>query len=88
MLYQNTSNYGPGVEISPMLWGLGFHIEIKETVRATALLFSMKHLLVDLYQVCTYDAPGVKYGGPGVKWGQLSHLVYSISLWTSTNFFI
>ena len=30
MLYQNTSNYGPGVEISPMLWGLGFHIEIKK----------------------------------------------------------
>ena len=28
MLYQNTSNYGPGVEISPMLWVLGFHIEI------------------------------------------------------------
>ena len=27
-LYQNTSNYGPGVEISPMLWVLGFHIEI------------------------------------------------------------
>ena len=29
-LYQNTSNYGPGVEISPMLWVLGFHIEIKK----------------------------------------------------------
>ena len=29
-LYQNTSNYGPWVEISPMLWVLGFHIEIKK----------------------------------------------------------
>ena len=29
-LYQNTSNYSPGVEISPMLWGLGFHKEVKK----------------------------------------------------------
>ena len=26
-LYQNTSKYGPRVEISPVLWGLGFQIE-------------------------------------------------------------
>ena len=31
-LYQNTSNNGPGVEISPMLWGLRFHIEIKKEI--------------------------------------------------------
>ena len=30
VLYQNTSNYGPWVEISPMLWVLGFHIKIKK----------------------------------------------------------
>ena len=30
--YQNTSNYGPGVEISPMLWGLRFHKEIKKEI--------------------------------------------------------
>ena len=49
-LYQNTSNYGPGVEISPMLWVLGFHIEItkeilkiflSQTVRARAMIFGM-----------------------------------------------
>ena len=32
MLYQNTSNYDPGVEISPMLWILVFHIEIKKEI--------------------------------------------------------
>ena len=32
VLYQNTSNYGPGVEISPILWALGFHIEIKKEI--------------------------------------------------------
>ena len=25
-----TSNYGPGVEVSPMLWGAEFDIEIKK----------------------------------------------------------
>ena len=46
----NTSNYGPGVEISPMLWVLGFHIDIKKEifknllvpkVRARAFTFGM-----------------------------------------------
>ena len=32
MLYQNTSNYCPGVEISPLLWILGFHMEIKKEI--------------------------------------------------------
>ena len=49
-LYQNTSHYGPGAEISPMLWVFGFHIEIKkeilkiflsQTVTARALIFGM-----------------------------------------------
>ena len=31
-LYKNTSNYGPGVEISPILWVLGFQIEIKKEI--------------------------------------------------------
>ena len=26
-LYQNTSYHGPGVKISPLLWGLGFQIK-------------------------------------------------------------
>ena len=32
------------------------------TRRHRALIFGMKHLLVDLYQDCSYDAPGVKTG--------------------------
>ena len=28
----NTSYHGPGVEISPMLWVLRFHIEIKKEI--------------------------------------------------------
>ena len=39
-----------------------------ETRECRALIFGMKHLLVDLYQDCSYDAPGVKTGlAPGVK---------------------
>ena len=50
MFYQKTSNYGPGVEISPVLWGLGFRIEIRrkflkiflsQTVRARASICGM-----------------------------------------------
>ena len=38
-----------------------------ETRRCRALIFGMKHLLVDLYQDCSYDAPGVKTDpAPGV----------------------
>ena len=33
-----------------------------ETRRCRALIFGMEHLLVDLYQVCSYDARGVKTG--------------------------
>ena len=33
-----------------------------ETERRTALTFGFYHLLVDLYQVCSYDAGGVKTG--------------------------
>ena len=38
-----------------------------ETRKCRALTFGMKHLLVDLYQDCLYDASGVKTGlAPGV----------------------
>ena len=37
------------------------------TRKCRALIFGMKHLLVDLYQDCSYDAPGIKTGlTPGV----------------------
>ena len=38
-----------------------------ENGRHIALIFGMQHLLVDLYQVCSYDAPWVKIGPP---WGR------------------
>ena len=80
-LYQNTSNYASGMEISPMLWGLGFCIEIKKGIfknllvpnckdiryeasssgpLPSAFIFGTYHLLLDLYQVCSYDALGAK----------------------------
>ena len=38
-----------------------------ETRKCRALIFGMKHFLVDLFQDCSYDAPGVKSGpAPGV----------------------
>ena len=38
-----------------------------ETRKCRALIFGMKHLLVDLYQDCSYDAPKFKTGpAPGV----------------------
>ena len=38
-----------------------------ETRKCRALIFGMKHLLVDMYLDCTYDAPAVKTGlAPGV----------------------
>ena len=68
-LYQNTSNYGPGVEISPMLLVLGFHIKIKrkflkiflcQTVRARAFMFGVQHHLVAFYQNTSNYGPGVE----------------------------
>ena len=41
-LYQNTSNYGPGMEIHPMLWVLGFHIEIKKEIFINLLVPNCK----------------------------------------------
>ena len=38
-----------------------------ETGRLRALILGTLHLLVDLYQVCSYDAPGVKTGP--APWG-------------------
>ena len=38
------------------------NIFLSETTRPRALIFGMKHLQVDLYQVCSYHAPGAKNG--------------------------
>ena len=42
-------------------------IFFSETRKCRALIFGIKHLLVDLYQDCSYDTPGVNTGlAPGV----------------------
>ena len=42
-------------------------IFLSETIRPIALMFGMKHYLVDLYQVCSNYAPGAKnVPAPGV----------------------
>ena len=43
-----------------------------ETRWRRALIYGMEHLLVDLYQVCTYDAPRVKTG-PALGVTSLKH---------------
>ena len=42
--------------------GKSLKIFFSETRRHRALIFGMYHLLVDLCQDCSYDAPGVKTG--------------------------
>ena len=75
-LYQDCSYDAPGVKTGPAPGGGGgsqvLNIGTKkenfsENRKCRALIFGMKHLLVDLYQDCSYDAPGVKTGlAPGV----------------------
>ena len=49
-----------------MLWGLGFHIEINKEIfknflvlnrKGRAFIFGTLHLLVNRYQVCSYEIP-------------------------------
>ena len=47
-------------------------IFFSETRRHRALIFGLKHLLVDLYQDCSYDAPGVKTG-PALEVTSMKH---------------
>ena len=71
-LYQVCSNYAPGVKTGPALGVTSLSIGTKKEnfkkssplklTRSRALIFDMWHLLVDLYQVCSNDAPGVKTG--------------------------
>ena len=56
-LYQNTSNYGPWVEISPMLWGLGFHIEIKKEIFKNLLVPNCKGKSFHSWYVASSSGP-------------------------------
>ena len=76
-LYQDFPYDAPGVKTGPARgWGgvcvsqvrdIGtkkenFKILLSETRKCRVLIFGMKHLLVDFYQDCSFDAPGVKTG--------------------------
>ena len=86
-LYQDCSYDAPGVKTGPAPRGGGGGVTslkqeqrrktlkffFSETRKCRALIFGMKHLLVDLYQDCSYDAPGVKTG-PAPRGGGLSQV--------------
>ena len=61
VLYQNTSNYGPGVEISPLLWGLGFHIQIKKENFKNLLVSNHKGKSFHILHVASSSGPLPKY---------------------------
>ena len=75
-VYQLCSNYIPWAKNGPAPRGHMFYIGLyrekhgkiflSETIRLRALIFGMKHHLVDLYHVCSNYAPGAKNGtSPG-----------------------
>ena len=68
-LYQDCSYDVPGVETGPAPGGQSSKHRNKEeklqnssSLKLESAEFGMKHFLVDLYQDCSYDAPGVKTG--------------------------
>ena len=76
-LYQDCSHDACGVKTGPRPGGSqvrnkgtkkeNFEFFFSETRKGRALIFGMNHLLVDFYQDCSYDAPGVKTDlAPGV----------------------
>ena len=60
-LYQNTSNYGPGVEINSVLWVLGFHIEIKKEIFRNLLVPNRKGHSFDIWHVASSSGPLPKF---------------------------
>ena len=75
-LYQVCSNDAPGVKSGPAPGVTSLKqqqtrktlkIFFCETSGCIALIFGMQHLLVDLYQDCSYDAPWVEIGPGGHK---------------------
>ena len=60
-LYQNTLNYGLGVEISPMLWVLGFYIEIKKEIFKNLLVPNRKGKSFDIWHVASSSGPLPKF---------------------------
>ena len=81
-LYQDCSYDAPWVKTGPDPGGsqvrnrneegklLNSSLKLERTGRT--LIFGMQHLLVDFYQDCSYDAPGVKTG-PALGVTSLKH---------------
>ena len=75
-LYQVCSNFAPGAKNGPPpghMFYIGLNrgkhekLFLSETTRPRALIFGMKHHLVNLYQVCSNYIPWAKNGpAPGV----------------------
>ena len=55
------NTYGPGVEISPMLWVLGFDIEIKKEIFKNLLVSNRKGYSFDIWHVASSSGPQPKY---------------------------
>ena len=81
-LYQVCSNYIPEAKIGPSqgyMFYIGLYMEnhkkifLSETTRSRALIFGMKHHLVNLYKVCSNYIPGAKIGPP-----QGSHVLHKL----------
>ena len=50
-------NYGPGAEINHMLWGLGFHKEIKTEIFKNLLVSNCKGESFDIWYVAFSSGP-------------------------------
>ena len=68
-LYQNTSYYGPEVEISPMVWVLVFHIEIKKEIFKNLLVQHRKGWSFHIWHVASSSGPlpNTSNYGPGLE---------------------
>ena len=57
---QNTSNYGPGVEIGPMLWSLRFYIEINKEIFKNLFVPISKDQSFHMWHVTSSSGPLLK----------------------------
>ena len=71
VLFDNCSNYDPGVKWGPAPGVQNFSLDLcmenlkiffSKTIRPKVLIFSMLHHLMVLYENCSNYAPGVKCG--------------------------
>ena len=75
--YQVCTNYPPGAKMGHMFY-IGLYREkhektLSDTTRPRALIFGMKHHLVNNYQVCSNNGPG-----PKIVWPPGSHVLHRL----------